>query len=652
MGQEERFSRRQFIKIAGTVTGVSLLPDLPLAAAARHAVVDTDGQPGNTGSREVVPWKVQPFPMPQVRLLNGPFKQGMEINTGYLRTLPNDRLLHMFRVTAGLPSSAEPLGGKERPTCELRGHFSGGHYLSACALTYASTGDERLKQKANDLVTGLALCQKAHGNGYLSAFPQEFFDRLRKGKKVWAPFYTLHKIMAGHLDMYVHCGNTQALETAEKMAGWIGRWVAPLPDSHMQRILEVEQGGILEALLNLYAVTGKHEYLRTAERFDHHAFFNPLASFRDELTGLHANTNIPKVIGAARQYEVTGDARYRNIATFFWQEIVRRRSFCTGGTSTNEHWLSPAGNFGAEIGQRSEECCCGYNMLKLTRHVFGWTASARAMDYYERTLFNSRLGTQDANGMKGYFLAVGRGWWKYYNTPFDSFWCCTGTGAEEFAKFNDTIYFHDAESLYVNLFIASELDWPEKGIRLRQETGFPEEERIVFTIHSNRPARMPVRIRVPSWAAQGGSLTINGQRLPAFASPGSYVVVDRVWKDGDRLEARLPMALHAAPADGDGTQQAMMYGPLVLAGRLGDVDLTHNMTYLGYSSDPPRRPYAVPEIMPVSNDPTGWIRPAGGGPLRFRTHAQAKNFDVIPLYRISGERYVVYWKLGKRRMTT
>ena len=651
MERTNRIGRRQFIKVAGAATGVSLFPGSLRRGFPQDLVVEADGQLGYTDSREVVSWKVQPFPMQQVRLLDGPFKQGMEINAGYLRTLPNDRLLHMFRVTAGLPSTAEPLGGKERPTCELRGHFSGGHYLSACALTYASTGDDRLRQKAGELVKELAACQDAHRNGYLSAFPEEFFDRLREGKQVWAPFYTLHKIMAGHLDMYLHCGNTQALETVEKMAAWVGRWVGPLSDSRMQRILEVEQGGILETLLNLYAVTGKHEYLRTAERFEHHDFSDPLASFRDELTGLHANTNIPKAIGAARQYEVTGDTRYRDIATFFWQEIIRRRSFCTGGTSTNERWLSPAGDVGDEIGQRSEECCCGYNMLKLTRHVFGWTASAHAMDYYERTLFNSRLGTQDADGMKGYFLAVGRGWWKYYNTPFDSFWCCTGTGAEEFAKFNDTIYFHDDDGLYVNLFIASELDWPEKAIRLRQNTRFPEEDTIVFTIESNRPTQMSIRIRVPYWATDGGALTLNGRRLQVFASPGSYVAVERAWKDGDRLEVRLPMTLHAAPADGDGRQQAMMYGPLVLAGSLGDIDLTHDMTYLRYSSDPPRRPYGVPEIMPVSGDPTGWVRPVSGRPLRFQTVAQAKNYDMVPLYQISGERYVVYWKLGKQGMS-
>jgi uncharacterized protein len=226
MGQTGNFTRRRFIRVAGAVIGVSLLPVSSLMTFPQNPVVDAVAQPGNSGSREVVPWKVQPFPMPQARLLDGPFKQAMEINAGYLRSLPNDRLLHMFRVTAGLPSTAEPLGGKESPTCELRGHFSGGHYLSACALTYASAGEEQLRRKAGDLVTGLAACQDAHGNGYLSAFPQGFFDKLREGKKVWAPCYTFHKIMAGHLDMYVHCGNTQALQTVEKMAGWVGRWVA------------------------------------------------------------------------------------------------------------------------------------------------------------------------------------------------------------------------------------------------------------------------------------------------------------------------------------------------------------------------------------------------------------------------------------------
>ena len=643
--EQNGLSRRRFLQFA-TAAGVLALPD---RLRAQDPVVDQVSQGGKVISREKVPWQAVPFPMPQVRLLDGIFKRQMGTNIGYLRIVPNDRLLHMFRITAGLPSSAHPLGGKERPTCELRGHFSGGHYLSASALTYATTGDEDIRKKADALVAELAKCQKAHGNGYLSAFPEELFDRLREGKPLWAPFYTLHKIMAGHLDMYTHCGNVQALETLEGMADWVGRWVGPLSYDHMQRVLNVEQGGMLEVLCNLYAVTGREKYLRTAMRFDHHAFFDPLANYQEQLKGLHSNTNIPKVIGAARQYEVTGDSRYQDIASYFWQEVTGRRIYCTGGTSYDEHWRAEPGYLAPELGdgQRAEECCCGYNMLKLTRHIYGWTLDPRTMDYYERTLFNSRLGTQDEHGLKGYFVSVGRGWWKYYNTPFDSFWCCTGTGAEEFSKFNNTIYFHDDEGVFVNLFIASEVDWPEKGVRVRQETAFPVQQGTSLIVYAERPVRMTMRLRVPYWATSGGSVKINGRALPAFASPSSYLTLDRVWHNRDRIELSLPMSLHAAEVPGDATQQAMMFGPLVLAGRLGGRELTHSMVYRGYSSNPPRGPaIAVPDIQADPRHPTAWVEKVPNHPLVFRTAGQEQSISLIPLYQLAGERYAVYWKMN------
>jgi DUF1680 family protein len=644
MDQHGHFSRRGFIRLAALGTTGAALPDAVRAGLLQNPTVDVAPPRSGTSSVEVVPWKVLPFPNQQVRLLDGIFKQQMEINQGYLHLLPNDRLAHMFRINAGLPSSAEPLGGWEKPDCELRGHFSGGHYLSASALMYGSTGDEEVKTKADELVAILAQCQKAHGNGYLSAFPEEFFDRLRDGKPVWAPFYTLHKIMAGHLDMYTHCGNEEALNTLEELAGWVEGWVTPLSDDHMQRVLEVEQGGMLEVLCNLYAVTGKEKYLWTARHFDHLAVLDPLAESRDDLTGLHANTNIPKIIGAARQYEVTGDRRYHDIASFFWEEVTKRRVFCTGGTSYDEHWMGPAGDLSHEVGQNMEECCCGYNMLKLTRHIYGWTADPRAMDYYERTLFNSRLGTQDPHGLKSYFLPLGRGWWKYYNSPFASFWCCTGTGAEEFSKFNNTIYFQDGRGIYVNLFIASELAWPAKGLRLRQETNFPEEGKTALTLGLDRPVRLAIKIRIPYWATTTGGVQLNGKPLPVFASPSSYLALYRTWNDGDRIEIELPMGLHAAMLPGDESQQAMMYGPLVLAGLLGDQGLTESNTYLGYPTTPGGFPASAPEIQTTANNPTGWVEPLPRQPLAFQTAFQSRLTPLAPLYKVRGQRYAIYWK--------
>ena len=648
MRSNGRITRRQFVSTAAIVAGGVLLPNSVFSSAPRAARADNAHREERLLSLEKSAWKVRPFPMTQVRLKNGPFKEAMEANRRYLLSLPPDRLLHTFRLNAGLPSSAEPLGGWEKPDCELRGHFAGGHYLSACALMYASSGDDELKAKANGMVAELGKCQRTHGDGYLSAFPEEFFARLRDGKKVWVPFYTLHKIVAGLLDVYVHCGNEQALEVAEGMANWIGRWVQPLSDEQMQRVMETEFGGTNEVLYNLYALTGNSHYLELGDRFYHKRVFDPLAAHRDELKGLHANTNIPKMTGAARRYELTEEPRFREIASFFWQEVTGARAYCTGGTSYEEHWRTEPGKLASELGQNTEECCCSYNMLKLTRHIFGWTADPRAMDYYERTLFNSRLGTQDADGLKSYFLPLGGGYWKYFDSPFDSFWCCTGTGVEEFAKFGDTIYFHDEHGLYVNLFIASELNWPEKGVRLEQETNFPEQEKARLLIHTEGPVKMDLNIRIPYWATRGGRIMLNGEALPVFSSPSSYLTLDRTWKDGDRVEVSLPMDLHIDALADDPTLQAVMYGPLVLAGRLGSENLSKAMVYIGYDTSPGGKPVPVPVITSNAKDPLGWVKPISGQPLTFRTWGQGQQIALIPLYKLFDERYAVYWKVQTR----
>src|SRR5579864_26250 len=640
------FSRRQFVTSVAAAAGSTLIPKALMAIPPQNPVVDTIRKTGKSGSYEKVPWKVRPFPIKQVRLGEGPCKIAMEADRQYLRSLPPDRLLHTFRINAGFASSAEPLGGWEKPDCELRGHFAGGHYLSACALMYAGTGDEALKEKANAVVAELAKCQRALENGYLSAFPVEEFDRLREGRRVWAPFYTYHKIMAGLLDMYLYCGNEQALEAAEAMAGWVGHWHESISDEHMQRILQTEFGGMQEVLLNLYAVTGQREYRFLASRFEKRMFFDPLEAHRDELKGIHANTHIPQVIGAARAYELTGDERYRDIAEYFWQEVTTERAYCTGGTSNDEYWRTDPGKLASELGKYTEECCCAYNMLKLTRHVFGWTADARAMDYYERTLFNHRLGTQDSSGLKSYYLPLGSGYWKYYNSPWDSFWCCTGTGAEEFSKFADTIYFHDDDGVYTNLFIASELHWPEKGLRLRQETKFPEEEGTTLVIHVERPTELALHVRVPYWTARGGVVKLNGDALPAFASPSSYLTLHRIWKDGDKVEVRLPMSLHIHPMPDDPTLEAVMYGPLVLAGRLGDIGLSKSLTYPGYDTAPPGDPTPVPAIASRGQHPLAWVESVSGQPLTSRMSGQSEKVSLIPLYKLSGERYAVYWKVS------
>jgi len=590
--------------------------------------------------------KVQPFPMAQVRLRDGLLNSAMEINRRYLHSIPNDRLMHTFHLTAGLPTTAEPLGGWEAIDCELRGHFAGGHYLTASALTYASTGDAELKNKADALVSELAKCQKALRGGYLSAYPTELFDGLREGKQVWAPFYTYHKIMAGNLDMYVHCGNQEALEVAEKMAKWAGDFVNPLTDEQMARVQLVEHGGMNEVLFNLYGVTGKEEYLHLARRFDHKKIFDPLAEHRDVLGGNHANTNIPKIIGAIRGYELTGEQRYFDIADYFWKEVTSQHTYCTGGTSNDEYWQDP-GKISSQLGANAEECCCSYNMMKLSRHLFGLTGNPSFMDYYERLLFNARLGTQDPDGMVMYFISMAPGLYRTFGTPFDSFFCCTGTGVEEFAKTNDSIYFHDDSGIYVNLFIPSQLDWKEMGVKLVQQTAFPEEEGTTLTISTPKPVSLAINVRIPYWADKGGVIKVNGKPLSIPAQPSTYAKIARDWNDGDKIELALPMSLHSAPTPDDPSIQAMMYGPMVLAGEMGKDGLNNSMIYGPQGPYLPegQKPSRPPVIKSARTASLAWAEPTPNVHHAFRTVGQSESTSLVPFYKVFKERYTVYWKL-------
>ena len=635
----EKISRRKFVATAAAAAGAAAVLPTGALALQEEMPKPLSASAAKQISREVVPLRAVPFPMSNVRLGPGAFSAAAEANRRYLRTLPPDRLLHTFRLTAGLPSSAEPLGDWEKPDCELRGHFAGGHYLSACALAFASSGDEELKRNGDVMVAELAKCQAQHRNGYLSAFPQEFFDRLRDGLNVWAPFYTIHKIMAGHLDMYVLAGNEQARETVEKMARWARSWADPLSEQQMQRVLLVEYGGMGEVLTNLYGVTGKREYLDLARRFDKKWFFDALAAHRDELKGLHVNTHIPQIIAAARLYELTGDKRYWNIADYFWNEVTNERSYCTGGTSNFELWRSDPGVLSTQLSPHTAEDCCVYNMMKLTRHLFSWSPRAEFMDYYERVLFNHRMGTIDPQtGTTVYYLPLGNGYSKIYAKPFDSFWCCNGTGAEEFAKLTDTIYFHDDDSIFINLCIASEVSWPEKGIRVTQQTAFPEEQGTTLFISAPKLVNVDLKLRIPYWA-NSGSVEVNGRTVPAFADPSNYLVLRGPWKSGDRVELSLPMRLHAAPMPDKESLQAVMYGPLVLAARFEEEP--RDKWYRHFTAQEKQEPAPMLQFKGKVDDPASWVEPAGGQ-LAFSTVAQNQSVAFLPLSKIIHERYSVY----------
>jgi hypothetical protein len=591
--------------------------------------------------------KVQPFPMANVRLLPGVFRDAQEANRKFLYEQSPDRLLHVFRVNAGINSTAAPLGGWEKPDCELRGHFVG-HYLSACALSYSSSSDRELKGRGDYLVAELAKCQQQLKSGYLSAFPTEYFERLAARKEVWAPFYTVHKIMAGLLDMHQHCGNAQALTVLTAMAEWADRWSGALSEPQMQMVLDTEYGGMGETLYSLTALTGDASFAKTGDRFIKKRFFNPLALRRDELRGLHVNTHIPQIIAAARRYEISDDQRFRDVAEYFWQEVVGTRTYVTGGTSNNEGWLVGPNQLAAELqrGDSTNECCCSYNMLKLTRMLYQWSADPRLFDYYERALLNHRLGTINQEGQSQYYLGVVPGSWRAWSTNFDSFWCCTGTGTEEYSKLNDSIYFHDQEGICVNLFVASELNWPERNFKLQQITAFPEQAGTVLNVDTVDPVHLTIRVRVPAWVAAGATVRINGRPSDVTAAPGSYLAIARVWNRGDRVEISLPMALHSESMPDDHSLRAVLYGPMVLAGTLGREGLTKELV-LGPEGPSLKKapPVQIPQFSAAKKRLDDWIKP-GHQPMAFQTTGQSSNVSLQPFYKVRDERYSLYWNVS------
>lgn len=635
-------SRRGFLQTTGLAAVALPLLRLDDASAPWRA---------RWGSPPVPAIRVKPFALADIRLRPGLQLTALGVNRRFMTGLEADRLLHTFRLTAGQPSSAEPYGGWEAPDNELRGHFMG-HYLSACALMWAQTGDEEIRHRGEHLVAELAKCQQP--SGYLSAFPTDLFDRLRNHQRVWAPFYTYHKIMAGLLDSYTLAGNRQALGMVRGMADWTRAFVAPIPDAEWQKTLDTEFGGMSDLLYELSQVTGETTYADLAHRFDHERILAPLAAGRDELTNVHGNTNVPKVLGAARRYEITGEERARAISEYFWHEITGRRSYATGGSTNDEAWQGEPGHLSKALGAYTQETCVSYNMLKLTRQLFTWSPDAALADYYERAYFNGILPTQHpTDGEKLYYLPLASGYWKQFGTPGQDFWCCTGSGVENFSKLGDSVYFHDDTGIYVNLFVPSEVTWRDKGVRLVQDTTFPEHDTTALTVRTAKPVRMALRVRVPYWAKGGNRATLNGRAVTDFPKASGYLVVDRTWRDGDRLEMTLPMSLHVQPMPDDETLQAVMYGPLVLAGRMGTAGLT-TANLRAEPTAPRTVPEfrnanlpAVPAIKAPSSDPSSWLEPVPGTPLHFRTVGQDANITFVPLYALFDERYGVYWKVSR-----
>ena len=592
--------------------------------------------------------KLNSFDLQDVRLLNSRFKENMDRNGKWLLSINNNRLLHSYRINAGIKTHATALGGWETLDGELRGHTMG-HVLSGLAMMYASTGDTAYKQKGDSLVTALAECQKIlNQDGYLSAFPQNFIDRVIAGADVWAPWYTLHKIFAGMIDMYLYADNAEALDVVNKMSAWALKKLSNVTAEQLAIMERTEFGGMIESFYNLYSITGDKDNLKLADIFYHHEVLDPLIMKQDKLNKLHANTQFPKIIGEARGYELTGNEDQKTMASFFWQTVIDHHTYATGGNSDNEHFFEP-GKLSKHLSVRTTESCNTYNMLKLTKHLFSWYADEKYADYYEQALYNHILGSQDPEtAMVCYFMPFQPGSFKVYSTPLNSFWCCVGTGFENHAKYSEAIYFHDDKSLYINLFIPSELTWKERGIKITQTTKYPEESTTRLRITTDQAVDMPIYFRYPSWAVSGASVKINGKNIPVNQKPGSYIVLNRKWQNNDKLEVSYPMSLRLIATPDNPKKAAIAYGPLVLAGDMGMDGNNDPAPFAKGEND--LNKYPIPtDISAMLNTKgdniTTWLTPVANHPLAFTTAKGISSKELLlkPYYTFSRERYIIYW---------
>ncbi len=518
---------------------------------------------------------VRPFELTDVQLLDGPFKKAMGLNSQWLLSLEPDRFLAWFRKEAGLDPKGRVYGGWERET--IAGH-SLGHYMTAIALMYGQTGQQEFKDRAAYIVDELAAVQEAHGSGYMSAFPngKKAFDEIVHGEirsqgfdlnGIWVPWYTQHKLMAGLRDIYHYTGNPKALAVWIRHADWIEGVTANLTDELWQKMLACEHGGINETFADLYGITGDARYLRLAEKFYHKSVLDPLSRREDSLSGLHANTQVPKIIGAARLYELTGQDRFKTIADFFWTTVVNHYSYANGGNSAEEYFGKP--DHLAERMHHTTETCNTYNMLLLTRHLFAWQPSAAYMDYYERALFNHILTHQhpEEGGRLVYKGFLDMPAQKGFSDPTESFWCCVGTGMENHAKYADTIYAYSPESLYVNLFISSQLMWKEKNITLTQKTQLPVGDAVNLAFSCPQPAAFSLKIRKPYWA-KSVEMALNGKSQTVTLGPDGYITIDRTFTNNDEITLKFPLRLHTSTLPDMPDRTAFLYGPTLLAALL------------------------------------------------------------------------------------
>lgn len=599
------------------------------------------------------------FPLSSVQLLNSEFKAAQETDLQYMLQLDPDRLLAPFLKEAGIPPLKENYGNWER--IGLDGH-TGGHYLSALANMYAATGNKEVLRRLNYMIDWLDSCQRKDGHGYVSGVPdgRALWNEIAAGRnlsmnKRWVPLYNIHKLYAGLRDAYLIAGNEKAKAVLIKLSDWFINLTNNLTDDQIQQLLKMEHGGINEVFADVAALTGDHKYLIMARKLSHKAILYPLLQGKDSLTGLHANTQIPKVIGYKRIAEIDGDTAWSNAADFFWSTVVKHRTVSIGGHSVREYF-HPATDFSSMIDDvQGPESCNTYNMLRLTEKLFLTNPKSAYIDYFERALFNHILSSQNPAGGFVYFTPMRPQHYRVYSQPQESFWCCVGTGMENHGKYGELIYAHDANDLFVNLFMASRLDWKEKGISLVQQTNFPYQETSLLKFTITQPKSFKVHIRYPAWVRKGQmQITLNGRRLEAAAAENGFVVLNRTWKTGDVISVRLPMHAEMEYLPDGSPWASFIYGPIVLGAKTdtsGLVGLKADGSRMGQAAFGPLRPIdKAPMIMAAQNNWALPLKPVKDKPLHFTAAnliypASYKNLTLQPFSTIHDARYMIYWRV-------
>lgn len=645
-------TRRRLLSLAaGAAAAAPLVPAAPAAhAAAGQSLSTAPGQalssvPAQaTAAPLPVPsaWSVRPFPLDQVTLGNGVFRAKRDLMLGYARSYPADRILAVFRANAGLDTrGARPPGGWETSDGNLRGHF-GGHFLTLVAQAYADTREAALKSKLDYLVAALGDCQKAlaeNGSpkpshpGYLAAYPETQFILLESYTTyptIWAPYYTCHKIMRGLLDAHTLAGNEQALTIASKMGDWVHSRLGRLPKAQLERMWSIyiagEYGGMNEVMTDLYALTGREEHLAAARCFDNTALLEACAEDRDILDGRHANQHIPQFTGYLRLFDHTGEEEYAAAARNFWGMVAGPRTYSLGGTGQGEMFRA-RGAIAATLDDKNAETCATYNMLKLTRQLFFHEPDPAYMDYYERGLTNHILASRrDAPSTTSpevtYFVGMGPGVVREYDNTGT---CCGGTGMENHTKYQDSVYFRSADgsALYVNLYLASTLRWQERGFVIEQTSDYPAEGVRTLTFRESG-GRLDLKLRVPSWATGGFTVTVNGVRQRAQAEPGSYLTLSRTWRRGDQVRVSAPYRLRIERALDDPTVQSVFHGPVLLVAQ---------------SPERTFRTFSFYKDFTLQGDLAAVIRPEGR-PMHFTTHG----LTLAPFFVTDDTRYHAYFR--------